>query len=97
MNLLNRELFEFPSVHAFPNDSRIGLDERTFSVIFIFMAVELHKKSTMHLVDSVFPESVIPAINMDCDLFSIFSERKAEFAVKRSKEIHSNILKRNSR
>lgn len=81
INLLNRELFVFPSVRAFPKDSKIGLDARIF--LEIFPSVESHKKSTIDLVDSVFPEPVIPEINMDCDWLYSFTERKALFAVKK--------------
>lgn len=63
-NLQKRELFLFCKVLAFPKASKIGLE---FMIVFSSMVLsdEMHKKSTMFFVDSVFPEPVIPEITID--------------------------------
>lgn len=92
MNLLNRELFKFPSVVAFPKASRIGLNEKIFFEVSKFTAVDSHKNWTICLLDSLLPDPVSPDINIDCDFFSNCNDRRARFAANRFIEKLSIVL-----
>lgn len=71
MNLQNLELFRFPIVSAFANDSMIRLEAKIFFEILGSDADVLHKYPIMCFADSVLPEPVTPLMIMDCATLSL--------------------------
>lgn len=69
-NLQNRELLWFPPVWAFPKDSKMRFALITEPTHLICCDPdELHRKSIICLVVSVFPEPDTPVIINDCGLW----------------------------
>lgn len=70
-NLQKRELFELPTVVAFPNASSMQLATEMVSVILVSSKVVedfAFKNWITCFVASVFPEPVTPVIKMDCEV-----------------------------